>query len=368
MSNNDKASERIVPEWSKTAIEKIVDYLTNFISDTVARRIIVLILLCAGVPIWTIAELSTFCTKTVYKIQKAAREGRFSDIFTINGGGRPSKLGDIADKVLDVLEKENFHTYQEVTDMIHDRFGVSVSVSAVHRFLKKNGYKHYRSGSLPAKADAKVQREFYETVLLPLMEKAEKARDDVALLFMDAAHFVIGCDFLGSVISKSRRFLQTFSGRQRHNVLGAIDFVTKKVITEVNDTYINAESVCNILRKIATKYQGKQIYIVLDNARYQKCKIVTELAKELNINLIYLPSYSPNLNLIERLWRFVKTELRKKYYSNFSDFKDRITEIINSVEGKNKGRICSLIGKKVQLYDGLKQIDCHTLVIPKEAA
>ena len=258
--------------------------------------------------------------------------------------------------------------------MIKDRFDIDVSASAVRRLLKKHGYKKYRSGSLPAKADAELQRTFYENILLPLMETAEDVKNDVVLLFADAAHFVCGCDFLGGVYSLARRFLQTFSGRQRNNVLAAIDFVTKKIITEINDTYINAESVCNLLNKIAREYQGKQVYIVLDNARYQRCNAVEKCLNDINtnpdlnvtINLVYLPSYSPNLNLIERLWKFVKTELRKEYYSNFVEFKARIADIIASVDTINHDRICRLISKKVQLYDGLKQIDCHTLVNPEK--
>jgi transposase len=85
-----------------------------------------------------------------------------------------------------------------------------------------------------------------------------------------------------------------------------------------NETYINAESVCERLKKIADQYAGLPITVVLDNARYQKCKLVQELALSLSIELLYLPAYSPNLNLIERLWKFVKKKcLWSKYYQDF---------------------------------------------------
>ncbi|MBQ7586375.1 MAG: transposase, partial [Desulfovibrionaceae bacterium] len=79
-----------------------------------------------------------------------------------------------------------------------------------------------------------------------------------------------------------------------------MDFVTKKVITYTNDKYINATSVCELLRSISEANLGKAVHIILDNARYQRCKLVTELAEELGIVLEFLPSYSPNLNLIYR--------------------------------------------------------------------
>src|SRR4028118_491122 len=90
------------------------------------------------------------------------------------------------------------------------------------------------------------------------------------------------------------------SGRKRFNVLGAIDAVTHELTTVCNDTVVNAETVCALLRALAARYVGLPLTLVLDNARYQKCEVVRSLSAELGIELLYLPSYSPNLNLIER--------------------------------------------------------------------
>ena len=170
------------------------------------------------------------------------------------------------------------------------------------------------------------------------MDRAKAGK--ATLLFMDASHFVMGCDFLGYIYGIVRRFIKTFSGRRRYNVLGALNFVSKKVTTVTNDTYITAIEICALLKKVATEYASTPIYIILDNARYQKCTIVAELASQLGIHLVYIPPYSPNLNLIERLWKHVKNKLRTKYYDNFDVFMETIDSIINS-----------LIGEKVQLFD-----------------
>ncbi len=207
---------------------------------------------------------------------------------------------------------------------------------------------------MPAKADTTKQREFYDDTLYPLMKKAKKG--DITLLFMDASHFVMGCDFLGYSYGKVRRFILTFSGRMRYNVLGAIDFTTKKVLTVTNDKYITATEVCEMLEKVSKEYEGKITYLVLDNARYQKCKAVQALANKLSIRLVYIPPYSPNLNLIERLWKFVKGEFRTRYYDNFSLFKETINSIIESTTQENYDRICKLIDEKVQLFDELQLI------------
>jgi transposase len=173
----------------------------------------------------------------------------------------------------------------------------------------------------------------------------------VTLLFMDASHFVMGCDFLGYIYGITRRFIKTYSGRKRYNVLGALNFVSKKVSTVTNVTYITAADIYDLLKKVAVEYAGKPIYIVLDNARYQKCAMVTELAIQLGINIVYIPPYSPNLNLIERLWKHVKSKLRTKYYDNFDAFQNTIDSIVSSTDKIDSAIINRLIGEKVQLFD-----------------
>ena len=218
-----------------------------------------------------------------------------------------------------------------------------------------------KSGSIPAKADASAQRAFYDTILLPLMSKAKASK--LTLLFLDGSHFVMGCDFLGYIYGKTRRFIKTFSGRKRYNVLGALNFVTKKVTVVTNDAYITALEVCEMLRKVATEYAGRPVYIILDNARYQKCEIVTSLAMELGITLHYIPPYSPNLNLIERLWKHVKGRLRSKYYSEFVDFMSTINSIIEDTDKGNKEAIDKLIGEAVQIFDTLVPVNDNTFAI-----
>jgi transposase len=187
----------------------------------------------------------------------------------------------------------------------------------------------------------------------------------VTLLFMDASHFVMGCDFLGYIYSITRRFIRTFSGRKRYNVLGALNFVSKKVSTVTNDTYITASEICDLLKKVAAEYAKKPIYIVLDNARYQKCTIVDELASQLGIHLVYIPPYSPNLNLIERLWRHVKSKLRTKYYDNFEDFQETIDSIVSNTDKNDNAIINRLIGEKVQLFDD-PLVVCNSVICDRD--
>ena len=165
---------------------------------------------------------------------------------------------------------------------------------------------------------------------------------------MDAAHFVLA-PFLGYLWTRLRRFIRAPSGRQRFNVLGALNAVTHQLVTVTNDSYINAQSVCDLLRKIAAAHQEIPITLILDNARYQKCKIVWALAESLKIELLYLPSYSPNLNLIERLWKFVKKQvLYSKYYADFTCFSGAITDCLAQTHTQHKAALDSLLTLRFQ--------------------
>jgi transposase len=196
------------------------------------------------------------------------------------------------------------------------------------------------------------QREFLEKDLKPRLEEAKEGKRKV--LFVDAAHFVIVRlssltmgSFLGYLWCITRIFIPSSSGRKRYNVLGALDVMTHELITVCNDTYINALSVCELLQKIRDAIGVKQmVTVVLDNAAYQRCALVAELAKDLKIELLFLPSYSPNLNLIERLWRWVRSEcLNSKYFERFDDMKYTIIQsllMVSHEKKKKKWKVCLL--------------------------
>jgi len=138
---------------------------------------------------------------------------------------------------------------------------------------------------------------------------------------------------------------------QTFNVLGAINALTLEIITVTNETYINAESVCQLLQKLSDLALQIPITLVWDNARYQKCAAVFDCAERLGITLVYLPSYSPHLNLIERLWRFVRREcLYSKYYADFSSFKQAISTVIETAPIDKHDRLKSLMSWKFQSF------------------
>lgn len=185
----------------------------------------------------------------------------------------------------------------------------------------------------------------------PRLQEAQEGKRQV--FFVDAAHMVFGT-FLCCLWSFARLFVRAASGRQRFNVLGAWNAVTRTLTAVTNTTVVNTGTMCELLRKLAAQGLTGPVTVVLDNARYQRNAVVQALAASLNIELLYLPSYSPNLNLIERLWRFVKREsLYGRYHATFANFQAAIQATLDQVPTKHKDKLASLMTLNFQEFENV---------------
>ncbi len=153
---------------------------------------------------------------------------------------------------------------------------------------------------------------------------------------MDAAHFVFA-PFWGYLWCFARLFVKAPSGRKRFNVLGALNATSNEMITVTNSGYIDSLSVFQLLAKLYQRFADLPITVVLDNARYQKCRLVQNTARLFEIELLYLPSYSQNLNLIERVWKFVKRKcLYSTCYCDFEAFAQAVSQCLTKTKGDYK--------------------------------
>ena len=193
-----------------------------------------------------------------------------------------------------------------------------------------------------------TQAQFLDAELKPKLDAARAGEGHV--FFVDAAHFVLGT-YLCCLWSFTRIFVRAASGRQRFNVLGAWNAVTRELIAVTNTTVVNTGTMCELLRTIAAAGLIGPVTLVLDDARYQRNAVVQDLAKELRITLLFLPSYSPNLNLIERPWKFIKRRaLYGRCHPTFAGFRAAIEETIDALPTTHADELKTLMTLNFQQF------------------
>lgn len=313
----------------------------------IRSRALTLILKSENIQHHKIASIIGVCENTVREYFSLYLRKGIEGLTLINFRKPESKLAPFKSIIIEYFEKTPPSTMAQACFDIEKLTGVSIKTEAMRRYVKSLGLKYRKVASIPAKANIDAQQKYHDEQLQPRLDEAKAGNREV--YFVDAAHFVLGA-FLSYLWSFSRVFVKTPSGRQRFNVLGALNAITKKVIAITNDSYITSIQVCELLKKIAHS-TALPITLVLDNARYQRCKMVMNLAHELGIELLFLPAYSPNLNLIERLWKLVKKEcLNSKYYENFSFFRHAIQTFLDTMNNTHQEKLNSLLTLEFQMF------------------
>lgn len=314
----------------------------------VQNKMEVLLLKSEDLPHHQIARIAGVCENTVRTYFEEYRHGGISALKELHFYKPESQLNSHRDSLESHFQAHPPRTIKEAAFMIQHLTGISRSITQVRLFFERSGLKRRKVAAIPAKADPTKQETFRLEKLEPRLEEAKQGRRMV--FFVDAAHFVLA-PFLGWVWSKVRLFVRAPSGRQRFNVLGALHAITHELITVTNDSYINAQSVCSLLLKLKERFEGP-ITLVLDNAKYQRCTLVQDLAITLGIELLFLPPYSPNLNLIERLWKYTKAGcLHNRYYADFAAFSGAITEFLNALPHHHTQNLDTLLRLNFQTFD-----------------
>src|SRR5512135_2044964 len=317
----------------------------------VQQKMEVLWLKSLGVPHDQIALYARVSRRTVQRYLDQYLEGGLARLRRCQWHHPESALVEHASSLEDTFLEHPPRSTKQAQAMIEQRTGVRRGLTQVRHFLKDRlGLRWRKTGAIPVPPKKTVGEHaiFLKEQLEPRLKQARRGRRQV--YFVDAAHFVFA-PLLGFLWCAVRLFVRAASGRKRYNVLGALDSVTHRLIRVTNHDYINAESVCALLRALAEASVGLPITLVLDNARYQKCAVVQALAESLKIDLLYLPGYSPNLNLIERLWRFVRKEsLDSMYYEDFSQFTTAIDRCLDDLPTIHKDAMETLLTHKFQTF------------------
>lgn len=215
------------------------------------------------------------------------------------------------------------HTYLYVKDIIayvQSTWSVTYSVPGMRNWLQRHGFSYKKPSLVPGKANEQQQREW----LTDYEQLKQKLPTDEVICFMDGVHPTHNVQPAYGWIKKGvRKEIPANTGRARLNLSGAINVIDYKVLVQENEM-LNAEATISFLQKVEKAYPEKnKVHLFCDNARYYRNKAVTKYLETSKIRLHFLPPYSPNLNPIERLWKWMKE--RVIYNTYYPDFKSAVS-------------------------------------------
>ena len=238
------------------------------------------------------------------------------------------------------LQAELYLTAKDVAAWVEETFEVSYTVSGMTALLHRLGFVYKKPKLVPGKAERQAQEAFladYEKL------KQNKREDDV-IVFMDAVHPqhnpVLG---YGWIKRGEEREVRSNTGRRRLNINGAIDLERLEPVVRYDDT-IDAASTIALFEQLLQVYAcAACIYIICDNAGYYRSKTVQAYLENSRIKLVFLPAYAPNLNLIERLWKFFKKQvLYNHYYETFDAFRHACEDFFSNPQ-RHQSNLRSLL-------------------------
>jgi transposase len=263
-------------------------------------------------------------------------------------GGSQSRMSAIQTMQLieHLVEHTYFHTHQIVV-YVEAEFGLRYSVAGMNKWLHHNGFSYKKPKGVPHKFCPEMQQafvEYYNNVLKP---------SEAPVLFMDAVHPTQSTKLSYGWIRKGQdKLIETTGSRTRLNLIGALSL--ENIGATVTETYetINSESIVRFLWKLKKeRYPLEQkVHLILDGAAYHRTELVKDAARVLNIELHYLPPYSPNLNPIERLWKVMNEHARNNaYFSSKREFISAIKEFFDVTLPEVAGSLVSRITDNFQL-------------------
>ncbi len=220
------------------------------------------------------------------------------------------------------LECQVYTSCSSIASYVESQYGVKYSRRGMHQVLVRLGFAYKKTKAVPGKANPEKQEEFvamYEELM-------ENKREEDPVYFVDGVHAQHNSHpSYGWILRGKEQQIPTNTGRKRVNINGALNAETHEVFIW-EDRTINAQSTMALFATLEQQHQDAEtIYVILDNAGYYRNTLVTNYVNNSKIQPLFLPPYSPNLNLIERLWKFFKKEVsNNRYYEKFRDFKKAV--------------------------------------------
>lgn len=307
---------------------------------------------------WSYRQIADALLLSDEAVRQHIQEYQVSRKIKPENGGSTSKLN--AQQTEALLQHLYGHTYlfsKDIAAYIKAIFAIEYTVSGITAWLQAHGFSYKKPAVVPGKANRVIQEQWikeYETLRnqLPMNE---------AICFIDGVHPTHNTKTAYGWIKKGeRKEILTNTGRQRINLSGALDILTKKVFVQ-EDISLNAQSTITFFQKLERAYpEAHKVHVFCDNAKYYKNKDVKKSLENSKIEVHFLPPYSPNLNPIERLWKLMNEEiLYNKYYERFTDFKNAVMGFLERLSDPPKELLDRLVKRLTDSFSALGKVFLH---------
>lgn len=314
-----------------------------------ADKIKVVLYVHFGLSYTEIAKLLLFDEVTVRRYFKSFKEKGIEGLLEYRYSGGQTRLTTAQEKALRAFLRNNTQrTAMDAVEIIRKKYGVEFTVIGVTKLLHRLGFAYKKPKIIPGKADRAKQKAFLKTY----EETKAKLGTNDRIYFLDSTHPEHNTKPSYGWILKGKRndkYVKTNTGRERLNLNGALNFNEKTAIVLEEET-INKEATINLLETIRKKQKKGKIYLILDNASHHHARIVKRwILHHRRFKLIFLPTYSPNLNLIERLWRFFHQKATwNRYFETFEEFRNTSLDFFKNLKQYEK-ELSSLLTDNFQL-------------------
>jgi len=283
-------------------------------------KIKAILLLNQGYSYQQVADILLLDMTTIWRWHQIFKDSGINSLLQDNYIGGTCKLTEEQLKsFVQHLENNVYLTAKEVCAFVEKSFGIVYTPKGMTSLLHSLNFTYKKPKHIPGKADSKAQQEFLDRY--EHLKNTMSAEDKI--YFVDGVHPLHNSQPAYGWIKKGREMvIQANTGRRRVNLNGAYCIEDHSAVIHEADM-INAQSTIALFKEVMRKQPLGFIYIVLDNARYYRSEMVTEfVSRNPRIRLMFLPPYSPNLNVIERLWRFFKKNVTyNTYYEDFAVFR-----------------------------------------------
>jgi transposase len=340
-------------KFSSDEIERIKRYRDKQKNGQLKIRFIALLMLADDCPLPKVASLLGCGVTTVIRWFKIYLLTGIESLNHFNYQPKQTYLtySQITELAAWVREN-NPGSIKEILEYIIKNFGVVYTHDAVLKLLKKRGLKFMKPELFPGKPPTVEEQKQFIKEYNELRKDSEKT--GTVIIFCDAMHLVhqtVPSYCWGD--PKHPPAFKTSSGRQRLNIIGGYDPVRHRFIHNTGEANCDAGQAIIFFDKLLKAYpQADRIEVILDNASYFHANETTDWLKEHpEICCRFLPAYSPNLNLIERFWRFVKNKLVKnRYFEKYKTFRCNVFRLLNHISDY-KDELKSLMTEKFQIID-----------------